>query len=522
MVCKHFLIYKQLIIIYILYILEVLTEEYRFMTDISINGDNLRYDNNPDKKKADETQKTQQNFNMNEALKTRFKYGDDVFQIPDKSNDIAFDRTNNRLFPADLKLPESKPKEKTPEQKQAVAELNEKTSSTGIKYKDAQETIKKLREKYSDDKYFFKYSHNPNTELYKANFSFVKELEDSPQEIEIKQFMPDSIPEPDRTAYKEAVEAAKEIEGNNAALIDAAGMTGEGHVYDSDFNFDISEMRTKLGEDELTPVPTPEQEAKKAEAKAKLDDKESSTGIKYKDAAKTIADIEAQYNSDEYFEEEVIDDKMKKLSEFIGNPIKPRKHFAPDKLPEPARTQYKEAKAAKTEIEQNNRALAQQAGIKVADRDAAGTSKPSRFEEISDIALLGTKPKEPTEKELEARNKLNEKTSSNGIKYADAKETLKKLKEKYKNDPNCRSKFDDNTEMNKLPAGGSTAAYYPPYEAFDAYKIPEPDKTEYFKALKAAQEIESTNSALFMQTGLALTPTPEKSTYDDGIRFYRV
>ena len=248
---------------------------------------------------------------------------------------------------------------------------------------------------------------------------------------------------------------------------------------------------------------TPEQK----EALAELNKKVSSTGISYGEATAKIDEIREKYNDDKYFKEVTIrDNQPKNFDKYMMDieylPIK-QKVFDESKLPEPARTEYREAMAAKEEIENNNAALAKKAAIY-----PSGHTKPPVAGRDADEVLAavvgesGLKPEEPTEKQKAARAKLDEKQSSTGVKYKDAKAVIAQLTEKYKD--SCRSEFES-----KQPTG--ILIYIMPYEAFDPYKIPEPDKTAYFDALAVITEIEQQNSALLQQAGLSMTPQPNRN-----------
>lgn len=242
--------------------------------------------------------------------------------------------------------------------------------------------------------------------------------------------------------------------------------------------------------------PTPEQK----EALSKLNEKVSSTGIAYGDANKKIDEIREKYKDDKYFTEVTEERKQPEFMDIYLPPIK-QKVFDESKLPEPARTEYKEAMEAKKEIENNNTALTKKAGITTPGKDKA----PVAGEDMSDLLKkAGLKPAstELTEKQKAAREKLDEKQASTGVKYKDAKATLSELKEKYKD--SCRSKFESQQPKDIY-------IYIMPYEAFDPYKIPEPDKKAYFDALAAVNEIEESNSALLSQGGLSRTEQPSRN-----------
>lgn len=243
--------------------------------------------------------------------------------------------------------------------------------------------------------------------------------------------------------------------------------------------------------------PTPEE----LEARAQLDEKVSSTGISYKDANKKIDEIRDKYNDDKYYTEVLVEREQPRELMVYYPPIK-QKVFDESKLPEPARTEYREAMEAKKEIENNNTALAKKAGITPQSKDEAPIASPEmpRIRELLEKLGGGTNV-ELTEKQKAAREKLDEKKSSTGVTYKDAKAKLAELKEKYED--LCTSWFNSKQPKN-------IALFIPPYEAFDPYKIPEPDKTAYFDALASIQEIEKANSALVAQGGLSKTPQPSQ------------
>lgn len=243
---------------------------------------------------------------------------------------------------------------------------------------------------------------------------------------------------------------------------------------------------------ELKQEPTKEN----LEAKAKLDELVSSTGIKYSDAEKTINDMRAKYTDDKYFSKKIVDPNQKE-PDGIHNMIytKPYevKQFNPNKLPEPARTQYMEAVAAKEEIHNNNEGLVKAAGPEASDipNDAQSTLYAVRNDKLAELMEKSglIKKEELTETQKAAREQLNDKVSSTGVRYEDAKKTLDEIVEKYKNDPKYQSKFESVQSKDR-------AIYIPPREAFDPYKLPEPARTQYFDSLNCLQEIQKKNSAL--------------------------
>lgn len=257
------------------------------------------------------------------------------------------------------------------------------------------------------------------------------------------------------------------------------------------------------------------------EAKAKLDELVSSTGIKYSDAEQTINDIRAKYTDDKYFSKRIVDPNTKRHagSDFAIY-YKPYevKQFNPNKLPEPARTQYMEAVAAKEEINNNNEALVKAAGPAASDipDDAKGIflSRVDGNDKLAELMKKAglVKEKEVTEKQQAAREQLNDKVSSTGMRYEDAKNTLDEIVEKYKDDPKCQSKFES-----KQPK--DIAIYVLPQEKFDPHKLPEPARTQYFEALDSVKEIQEKNSALVKQADLPFVQEPPTNYYTGGVTF---
>ena len=244
--------------------------------------------------------------------------------------------------------------------------------------------------------------------------------------------------------------------------------------------------------------PTPEE----LEARAQLDEKASSTGISYGDANKKIDEIREKYNDDKYYTE-VIEERQQPRGTLIYYPPVKRRVFDESKLPEPARTEYREAMDAQEEILNNNAALARKAGLQPQGRKEPPVSTGGNvFLEEAIAKLTGNNKPELTEKQKAARAKLDEKQSSTGVSYKEAQALISELTEKYKD--SCVSKFES-------PQPKDLAIYMAPYEAFDPYKIPEPDRTAYFDALASVHEIEAENSALVKQGGLPMTPQPSQN-----------
>lgn len=134
----------------------------------------------------------------------------------------------------------------------------------------------------------------------------------------------------------------------------------------------------------------------------------------------------------------------------------------------------------------------------------------SNTEQLGTTGNISFNP--PTEKQKAARQKLDEKVSSTGMNYKDAKAAISKLKEKYGKDEKYQSKFES-----EQPKDGRMS-YILPYKAFDPHKLPEPAKSEYFEALATMQEIEGANSALLQQAGLQPSETPP-TNYSTGRTF---
>jgi len=233
--------------------------------------------------------------------------------------------------------------------------------------------------------------------------------------------------------------------------------------------------------------PTPEQK----KAQHAMEKKKSSTGMTYKKAKETVDAIREGHPE---CNEEIVDDNTNGIMVY-----RTKKVFNPDKLPEPEKTQYKEAMASMYEIEQNNEDLQQQTGLKPTKE--LKTSKANTTYKIEGGRLV--KEEVLTDTQKKAREALDEKVSSDGISYKDAKAKIEEIKNKYGNDPEYQSKFEQ-----EQPTG--IMAYIPVKIAFDPYKLPYEVKKEYFNALKAMKEIEQTNYALLVQAGLERTPTPPR------------
>ena len=279
------------------------------------------------------------------------------------------------------------------------------------------------------------------------------------------------------------------------AMIEENGVMVNGNSVD-----DIIADLTGKNEDKLT--------AEQKEARAEMNSKKSSIGISYADAKAKIAEILQKYSNcyDEVENSnEAPSDEKGEVNLTYRKPTK-TKVFNPDKLPEPAKTEYKEAMASMQEIENANPALSQKGGIKVTQIKNE-TTKSSPFANFDKTSFegIGFKPApkpEPTETQKSARAKLNEKVSSKGISYKDAKATIENITKQYENNPDYQSNFTQEQ------SGTRTSVHYS-VKAFDPYKLKGANREVYFNALSAIKEIETANYALLTQAGLKLTKEPE-------------
>ncbi len=124
------------------------------------------------------------------------------------------------------------------------------------------------------------------------------------------------------------------------------------------------------------------------------------------------------------------------------------------------------------------------------------TSKTINVKTINIGELLnGTN--EPTQKQLEAREKLYKLVASNGMNYRNAQNNIEEIEKKYGDD--CKSYYHQEQPKDIM-------IYIPPKQGFDATKIPnQKDKDRYYTSIRAMQEIEKNYSALFAETGLKAT-----------------
>ncbi len=106
-----------------------------------------------------------------------------------------------------LKTDDSSAEKITEEQALAREKLDAKISSAGVSYKDAKAEMERISEKYQNNK-------NYQSEFIKTDNGF-----------SIKwQLDPEKLPEPDKSAYFDAVANMQEIEHNNSALFHRTGL----------------------------------------------------------------------------------------------------------------------------------------------------------------------------------------------------------------------------------------------------------------------------------------------------------
>ena len=104
-----------------------------------------------------------------------------------------------------------KEKEITPKQKEARDKFNKLATSNYISYKEATETIEKIKNKYKDAKYQ-KFVSDPNQDPGSLrNYGH--------SEIDVNK-----IPEPDKSLYLSMLNAAMDIEAKNSALFAQTGL----------------------------------------------------------------------------------------------------------------------------------------------------------------------------------------------------------------------------------------------------------------------------------------------------------
>lgn len=233
--------------------------------------------------------------------------------------------------------------EPTPEEKEAKAQLDTKVSSTGMSYADAENKINEIREKYNGDEY-------KKDVLADAGVYGVMRT--------IKQFDPSKLPEPARTEYSEAMESKNEIENNNAALAKKAGITPQENKVGNK-SIDNNGLLGNIGEG--FGLGTSEPTEKQRVARAKLDTKISSTGVKYKDAKAVISQLTDKYKDDKNYQSTF---NISSDDEYAV--LKLQTKFDPFKLPEPDKSAYFEALESVIEIEDANSALQAQTGLPAA------------------------------------------------------------------------------------------------------------------------------------------------------------
>ena len=124
-------------------------------------------------------------------------------------------------------------------------------------------------------------------------------------------------------------------------------------------------------------------------------------------------------------------------------------------------------------------------------------SKTFNVKNNINIGELLNRTNEPSQKQLEAREKLYNLVASNGISYRNALNNITEIEKKYNEE--CLSYYNQEQPQNLM-------VYIPPKQGFDATKIPnQKDKDRYYASIRAMQEIEKNYSALFAETGLKAT-----------------
>ena len=124
-------------------------------------------------------------------------------------------------------------------------------------------------------------------------------------------------------------------------------------------------------------------------------------------------------------------------------------------------------------------------------------SKTFNVKNNINIGELLNRTNEPSQKQLEAREKLYNLVASNGISYRNAQNNIAEIEKKYNEE--CLSYYNQEQPQNLM-------VYIPPKQGFDATKIPnQKDKDRYYASIRAMQEIEKNYSALFAETGLKAT-----------------
>lgn len=103
--------------------------------------------------------------------------------------------------------------ELTSKEKEARQKLDKQQSSTGVTYKDAKDALAKIKNKYEKDKQYWSTFESKQPRNVMIHIMPYQALD------------PYKIPEPDRSAFFEALEAVMEIEQNNSALFKQTGLT---------------------------------------------------------------------------------------------------------------------------------------------------------------------------------------------------------------------------------------------------------------------------------------------------------
>jgi hypothetical protein len=136
-------------------------------------------------------------------------------------------------------------------------------------------------------------------------------------------------------------------------------------------------------------------------------------------------------------------------------------------------------------------------------KDTGDIDLPNLFG-VRNLEDLIKKLQEILNKQKNARAELDEKESSMGIKYADAKKVIEEIEAKYQK--GALIKYEDGKYSFNFG------------KAFDPFSLPEPDRARYLQALAACIEIENANPELAANAGCQ-TEYPEKSNNDNGFLY---
>jgi hypothetical protein len=143
-------------------------------------------------------------------------------------------------------------------------------------------------------------------------------------------------------------------------------------------------------------------------------------------------------------------------------------------------------------------------------KDTGDASAIASFLGVDSLEDLIKKLQEMLNKQKTARAELDEKKSSMGIKYADARKTMEEIEEKYHAGVNIKDFLK--TDVLKKDENGKYIFNF--WGNFNPYTIPEPDRSKYLQALAACIEIENENPELASNAGCH-TKYPDKASQPD-------